>query len=376
MVRLWLFAVASLACICFTDAARGAIRESVQFGNVDSRGADGSASNVVVQTTLSGGYQLGVITLRAQLIALDSTTWAADAHIVITAPGGQTLTVQPFPGQGTFGSAKLYIRSTLLQDVGNPAGVWTFRCYEQFVDNPGGSDARHVAFTVEWTDDAPTPPSAQGLGVFAGAREAFAEFPSYGSNDVEWVRFELAQDVSAADGWLDIDLIGSSFGAGGSLSTNTDIALYDELGFLIATDDNSGDGLTSQLSFGSGARPANGNGLAFDGQNGDLTAGVYYLAVAGADLVAREPLWNVGSTSTASGSIRVNIRASIAVPPPCVGDINGDGLTNAADFTTMAGNYGSGPGYPLWYGDLNDDGYINASDFVILAGDYGCDSSQ
>ena len=57
--------------------------------------------------------------------------------------------------------------------------------------------------------------------------------------------------------------------------------------------------------------------------------------------------------------------------PACAGDINGDGLTNAADFTILAGNFGSAV-LPNTDGDLNGDGLVNAADFVILAGDFGC----
>ena len=57
--------------------------------------------------------------------------------------------------------------------------------------------------------------------------------------------------------------------------------------------------------------------------------------------------------------------------PSCAGDINGDGFTNAADFTILAGNFGSSVP-PNTGGDLNGDGVVNAADFVILAGDFGC----
>jgi hypothetical protein len=57
--------------------------------------------------------------------------------------------------------------------------------------------------------------------------------------------------------------------------------------------------------------------------------------------------------------------------PACAGDVNGDGQTNAADFTILAGNFGSGV-TPGTGGDLNGDGTVNASDFTILAGDFGC----
>jgi hypothetical protein len=59
------------------------------------------------------------------------------------------------------------------------------------------------------------------------------------------------------------------------------------------------------------------------------------------------------------------------VPEPCIGDLNGDGDTNAADFTILAGNFGMAVP-PGTGGDLNGDGIVNAADFTILAGDLGC----
>ena len=58
-------------------------------------------------------------------------------------------------------------------------------------------------------------------------------------------------------------------------------------------------------------------------------------------------------------------------PAPCAGDINGDGITTAADFTILAGNFGATvPAGTL--GDLNGDAVVDAADFTILAGDFGC----
>ena len=74
--------------------------------------------------------------------------------------------------------------------------------------------------------------------------------------------------------------------------------------------------------------------------------------------------------ATALGSVTVTVAATIV--PACAGDINGDGVTNAADFTVLAGNFGGGPGLTRAHGDLNGDGFVNAADFTILAGDFGC----
>lgn len=53
---------------------------------------------------------------------------------------------------------------------------------------------------------------------------------------------------------------------------------------------------------------------------------------------------------------------------PCIelGDINADGLVNAADLSALLGNWGSGG-----TSDLNDDGTTNAADLSILLGNWG-----
>ena len=60
-------------------------------------------------------------------------------------------------------------------------------------------------------------------------------------------------------------------------------------------------------------------------------------------------------------------------PPACIGDINGDGFTNSADFNILAGAFGTAVA-PNTNGDLTGDGLVNSADFNILAGDYGCGS--
>lgn len=60
-----------------------------------------------------------------------------------------------------------------------------------------------------------------------------------------------------------------------------------------------------------------------------------------------------------------------APAPSCVGDLNGDGATNASDFVVMVGAFGSAvpPGAS---GDLNGDGVVDAADVAMLVDDLGC----
>lgn len=65
--------------------------------------------------------------------------------------------------------------------------------------------------------------------------------------------------------------------------------------------------------------------------------------------------------------------AVFAVVPPttCVGDINGDLVTDVYDFGILAAHFGSN--VPMGTnGDLNGDALVNVFDFGIFAGDFGC----
>ena len=53
----------------------------------------------------------------------------------------------------------------------------------------------------------------------------------------------------------------------------------------------------------------------------------------------------------------------------CVpGDLNGDGIVNAADMAILLGAWGPNPGHPA---DLNQDGTVNAADLSELLANWG-----
>lgn len=57
----------------------------------------------------------------------------------------------------------------------------------------------------------------------------------------------------------------------------------------------------------------------------------------------------------------------------CPGDLDGDGLRNATDFTLFAAAYGSQLGEPNYnpLADMDGDGFVNVSDFTLFADVYG-----
>jgi hypothetical protein len=172
-----------------------------------------------------------------------------------------------------------------------------------------------------------------------------------GAGMVRWYHFSLSQGATDGSGnYLDIDTALSLLNG----NNDTMIGLYNSDGQLIASDDDDGPGYTSELSFGqrTPARPALGNGLALDGRDGPLSAGGLYLAV-GAYPMTFQPYWNVTSTSTAQGEVKVNFGTNILIPGTC----------GSADFNHD--------------GDVGTDGDID-SFFRCLAGDCcpTCDSAD
>lgn len=61
-------------------------------------------------------------------------------------------------------------------------------------------------------------------------------------------------------------------------------------------------------------------------------------------------------------------RPYVLIPIPCVGDVNGDGVTDAADLILLLAAWG-GPCGPA---DLDNSDLVGASDLLTLLADWGC----
>ena len=73
----------------------------------------------------------------------------------------------------------------------------------------------------------------------------------------------------------------------------------------------------------------------------------------------------VGPKSGSGGEITLRVVTEAPACPSCVADLNGDGLVNASDLSTLLGAWGfSGA-------DLNGDGTTNAQDLSLLLGAWG-----
>lgn len=70
----------------------------------------------------------------------------------------------------------------------------------------------------------------------------------------------------------------------------------------------------------------------------------------------------------------VFVTALVPGAASCLGDVNGDGITNGADLSVLIGSFGASVA-PGTMGDLNGDGIVNGADLSVLIGDFGCDAS-
>ncbi len=120
------------------------------------------------------------------------------------------------------------------------------------------------------------------------------------ANDIQWFRIELPAN-SATDGWVDIWT-----NTPGDI-TDSEIGLYDNSGNIVngaagGSDDDSGPGLLSQLTYGqtTPARPAIGTGAARNGIDGTLAGGVYWVAVGHFNVTFGLTGWTVTSAYTST----------------------------------------------------------------------------
>lgn len=76
------------------------------------------------------------------------------------------------------------------------------------------------------------------------------------------------------------------------------------------------------------------------------------------------------SSENPDEALRPVLSVSYTVPPPCVGDLNGDHAVNTVDLTLFLGAFGTSV-TPGTSADLNNDGSVNTADLVLFLGAFG-----
>lgn len=147
------------------------------------------------------------------------------------------------------------------------------------------------------------PPAATDIGTINAGLSSFNV--SINPGEIRWLKFHLAGDVNAGlANFLDIDTEGSII-TGAQFANDTYIGLWDASGNRISFDDDDGTDYTSALSYGATnpVRAAPGNGVAFDGRDGALAAGTYYLSLSVFPNVLNATNWSATTTHMGTGTI-------------------------------------------------------------------------
>ncbi|MFO0857790.1 MAG: DVUA0089 family protein [Phycisphaerales bacterium] len=175
-------------------------------------------------------------------------------------------------------------------------------------------------------------PAATDLGTLTPGTPVTVT-PPLAAAEVVWYTFTI---TAGTDGLKFVDI--DSHGSGLAPSNDTEIGLFTATGDLIASDDDDGDGLMSQLTFGGACspRPVFGTSAAYNGRDGTLAAGTYYLSVSGfnSNFAAG---WSVTSTSANTGSATLNILSGSGTPAePLPGTFDEPCGTDAGDLPETA----------------------------------------
>lgn len=160
------------------------------------------------------------------------------------------------------------------------------------------------------------PPGVQSAPIAAGPR------------DVTWYKFTIPGGTNATN-FLDIDTVPTDLG------TDTEIGLFNAAGVLVAEDDDDNDVNLSMLTFGASGspRPANGAGLEFDGRDGNLPTGTYYLAVGLFNNFFQDG-WCSRTNSGSNLDVQITINTNIAgstCSGSCLADVDDGSGTGVPD---------------------------------------------
>ncbi|QOI99122.1 MAG: hypothetical protein HRU70_00900 [Phycisphaeraceae bacterium] len=266
---------AALVLACAAGAF-GAPRDGVTFNGVISDGPDNGAGNSVLSNVFSGTYAVGKVRVSGTLRELNTSTRASEARIRVTTPAGRTFVLQPFTVGGFEGTVSVsdYVFTMPVVET-SAAGQWTFRFFESVDDS--GPDAQWDTVTITLDDEVPPPPpsheDAVDLGDVEDGTLIDRSDTTTGTKAYQWYKFNLTVPVNSDEQrFLDMDSNATIFNTG---STDTEMAIFNDQGVLIAQDDDQGAFNSSLLSHGHDTR-----GGEYDGQDPDLAAGIYYVVIA------------------------------------------------------------------------------------------------
>jgi len=297
-------------------------QQNITLANVN---VDGTATAPATRTfTVAAGDT--VRNIRFSAVGTGRTAHPTDnlnvnplsrARFQIVAPNGVTIStiVQPW-GDSTQSSSTAEATASMNETITSSGGTWTLRAWDTS-DFPGvDSTLQNVTLSLLSTPTLPSPVVPTPTLVdytFVSASDTI-NFPG----EVKWFSVVNPVVLSGTSGQaLHIDTEGSITAP---TVNDTAAAIFNANGWLVASDSFDGTDSLASFSFGGGSRPGPGNGLPYDGRDGALPPGTYYVAVVGGDLAINpnSPFGVVGTSAEIAGTVKLNARfiPNTAAEPP------------------------------------------------------------
>jgi hypothetical protein len=277
---------AAVSALAFPDPALAQSTFNIA-GPVSSIASVGTAGNTLLTFAETSSYTLGGTATMTSGILTEvlGNTFASEARIRLTNSGiaNWSATLQPTTTDDYIGTHNVPAGARSLTFGGSNAAArnvtagstWTLEFFESF-DDGAGSDQNWT--NLNFTLNPLVAPTATDLGSLATLGTVNISTGALTAGQVKWYTFTVPEISNTAGTFVDIFTTAPLGGI-----TDTELGIYNAFGTLLANDDDDDNGDFSQLTFGqtTPTRPANGNGSLFNGRDGTLTPGTYYLAAAG-----------------------------------------------------------------------------------------------
>jgi len=323
-------AIAALTLLALAGTAAADIHETQTFaGPYQSYGNapaydDANPANQTISATFTGaGYTANGLHIQLDLAALANNTYASEVVFTVTPPSGPAFYVTP-----AFDTDGYTTLTDVTLDIAIPAatgvvGTWTFKLWDSYPD--GGNAAAQSEVTnvrISLQDMVIPTPEATDLGTLAGT-DVTSTVNDFVGGQVKWWKFTCPSDASPASGfYVDLDTVGSQTApnTNAAAANDTEIGVYDANGFFFASNDDAYDTATfeSALTFGAEVErehPGSAIGVVYDGFDGVLFAGTYYVAGSTFNTAFNGDFEVTSTSDSAGGTFVLNVYSNFPGGP-------------------------------------------------------------
>lgn len=278
----WTVVIVAAAMFAATAAASTipfTVFGAASFTNINSMDVQGDPDNVLGSWVATGGGNVNAIRVTGALTKVASGTYASEARVRFMPGAGQSFTafnfqattVTSYTGTLAIGPTVVSVTPFALTSGGTVNLEW-FESYDDAANSP---DSIWDTVTYEFGEKGAVQNGGGNLGTLIGDGVTVNTPGSHVAGGLDFFTFNFA-GVNGPLDYLNISMVGG--GTGGM--TDTEMALYDGLGNLVATSDDEGPGLFSELSYGA-ADPLAAPDLAPGLHGLTLAAGSYTIVTAG-----------------------------------------------------------------------------------------------